>query len=163
MLELSDGQRYEGIPGSGDYQILTFDTHTLRIPPLAGGHHFSARESVPTSSLWTSTQPADQAELQKRLSIPLAAVLLVLLALPLSYTTPRQGRFAKLALAVIIYIIYMNLAIVAIGLTETGQLSVWLGVWCVHLLMLIFIMGLFVRQYGWRWSLHRLTLRTVGP
>lgn len=160
-LVLSDGFRYEGTPGRGDYQILTFDKHTMRVPPLVGSPH-KGLDGVPSAVLWKSDTPPEQAELQWRMSIPLAAVLLVLLALPLSYAAPRQGRFGKLALAVILYIIYSNLTIFAMSLTQRGELPVPIGVWWVHLLMLVFIAALFVRQYGWRWSLRKLTLRSAA-
>jgi len=57
---------------------------------------------------------------------------LTLLALPLSYATPRQGRFGKLALAILIYIVYAN--VLGLGKTwlENGDIPVWLGLWWIH-------------------------------
>jgi lipopolysaccharide export system permease protein len=92
-LELRDGHRFEGVAGKGEYKILSFDKHSMRIPALEGIKHKFDQESRPTSALWGSDQPADQAELQWRLSAPIGAFLLILLALPLSHTSKHGGRF----------------------------------------------------------------------
>ena len=162
-LELRDGHRFEGVAGSGEYKILSFDTHSMRIPALEGIRHKLDQESRPTSALWGSGQAADQAELQWRLSAPIGASLLILLALPLSHTSQRGGRFAKLAIAVLIYIIYANFMILSVSFTESGDLPAWIGVWWVHLLMIIFIVILITWQHGWRWVLDRFTSKVSNP
>lgn len=160
IVQLQDGHRYEGTPGRGDFRILSFATHMVRIPikqrPLLQD---SDRDALPTSQLWGSEQPAQIAELQWRLSVPLSAILLALLAMPLSYTTPRQGRFGKLAVGIAIYIVYANLGLIAVSWVERGVLPPWLGIWWVHLLLLALTGILFLRQYGLRWSTQHLLLR----
>ncbi len=158
-LELRDGHRFEGVAGSGEYKILSFEKHSMRIPALEGIRHKLDQESRPTSVLWGSQEAADQAELQWRLSAPIAATLLTLLALPLSHTAQRGGRFAKLTIAVLIYIVYANFMILSVSLTESGDLPTWIGVWWVHLLMILLTVGLIAWQHGWRWILDRFTAK----
>jgi lipopolysaccharide export system permease protein len=78
---------------------------------------------------------------------------------PLSYTTPRQGRFGKLAIGIVIYIVYANLGLVAVSWVEHGMVPSWLGIWWVHLALLALTGVLFMRQYGLRWTMRRLLLR----
>lgn len=157
MLEMTDGARYDGLPGEADYEILTFGRHAMRIPSFGNGENGpDTREGVDSAQLWRSASRADMAQLQWRLSIPIFAVVLGTLALPLSYTAPRRGRYAKLAVALVIYIGYINLALMAVSLTEMGDLPVWLGLWWVHGLMAILITLLFARRYGWHWRAARL-------
>ncbi|MEA3412885.1 MAG: LPS export ABC transporter permease LptF [Pseudomonadota bacterium] len=163
LLVLRDGQRYEGSPGRGDYQVLSFDKHSIRIPPLAGSGLLDDLKAAPTVDLLQSDEPAKAAELQARLTIPASAMLLVLLAVPLSHATPRQGRFGKIVIAILIYILYANLNIFALSLIATGRWPGWVGTWWVQLLLAGLVVALLLRQYGWYWTSHRLVLRTPVP
>lgn len=160
FLVLRNGQRYEGTPGRGDYQVLTFERHSVRVPPLAGAGFLDDLKGAPTAELVGSGEPAREAELQSRLTIPVSAVLLVLLAVPLSYATPRQGRFGKIVVAILVYILYANLNIFAISLISTARLPGWVGTWWVQGLLVALILALLFRQYGWFWTSNRLALRT---
>ena len=156
LIKLQQGYRFEHAPVNGEYQLVSFKSHTLQIPELKHTGYINGRDTRPTSELFASDKPADKAELQRRISIPISAFILVLMALPLSYTTPRRGRFAKLALGIIIYIFYANLVNVSIGLMENRTLPVWLGVWWAHLLMAFLTVMLFVWHSGGIWRLHWL-------
>ena len=68
----------------------------------------------------------DVAEFQWRLSTPLSALLLALLAIPLSRSKPRQGRYARMLAALVIYAVYFNLLDVGrtwVELGERGRIS----------------------------------------
>ncbi|HEY0893758.1 MAG TPA: LptF/LptG family permease, partial [Cellvibrio sp.] len=60
-----------------------------------------------------------------------------LLAVPLSKTNPRQGRYLKMLPAILIYIFYLAFLINARGAIAEGDLPVWLGVWVVHIPFLV--------------------------
>ncbi|MGI9302439.1 MAG: LPS export ABC transporter permease LptF [Gammaproteobacteria bacterium] len=150
-LALSDGYRYEGVPGEPGYSILSYSKHTLKIPALENIETALERDAMSTAALWQSDAPADKAELQWRLSVPISAVIVVLFALPLSYARPRQGRFAKLVVAILAYVVYANMAIVAMSWTERGVIPPWLGLWWVHGVMLIFTVVLLAHQKAIRW------------
>jgi len=145
-LILNKGQRYEGVPGEGGFTILSFDQHALRIPEFNSMLDVNDPEFKETTDLLRSSKLPDQAELQWRLSVPIAAVLLVLLAFPLSVTNPRQGRFAKLALAIVIYLIYANLLILAETWVANGKLPAVPGLFVVHFALVVVIAVLFFRQ-----------------
>ena len=145
-LILKQGQRYEGKPGAGDFTVLNFGQHAIRVPQVNTAIDNNDAEFKSSKILFASNRPEDHAELQWRLSIPIAAILLVLLAFPLSVTSPRQGRFAKLGIVIVIYLIYSNLIILAESWVATGKIPVYPGVYSVHIAMLIFIAFLMLRK-----------------
>lgn len=146
-LILNQGQRYEGVPGEGGFTVLSFKQHAIRIPEFDITMDHDDPEFMETADLIKSSRLADHAELQWRLSIPIAAVLLVLLAFPLSVTNPRQGRFAKLGLAIAIYLIYSNILILAESWVADGKLPVVPGLFVVHLALAVVIAFLVFRQH----------------
>jgi lipopolysaccharide export system permease protein len=143
FMVLVDGHRYENTPGSLDYVVTKFAEHRLKIPKRLDAPQSNKREAIPTTLLWSSQDASLQAELQWRLSLPLTVILLALLAVPLSYTTPRQGQYAKILIGILIYLIYNNLLNVAKKWVERGDIVSWIGLWWVHIVLLIIIVSLF--------------------
>jgi len=90
------------------------------------------------------------AELQWRLSFPISVFILVLLAVPLSRVNPRQGRFAQLFPAILIYIIYANMIFVSRNWLENGEIPWWVGMWWIHGIALLLALWLFAKQAGYR-------------
>ena len=145
-LVLEQGHRYEGRPGEGGFTVLSFDQHVVRIPELDVTADREDPEFMTVKDLFRWGRPVDHAEFQWRLSVPVAALLLVLLAFPLSVVRPRQGRFAKLGLAIVIYLIYSNLLILAEVWIADGRLSVVPGMFVVHAGLAALIAALFLKQ-----------------
>ena len=110
----------------------------------------------PTEQLFNSQSLREQAELQWRIAMPLSAVLLAVLSVLLSKADPRQGRFAKLFIAILIYVLYNNLIGIAKNWVEQGQVPVSVGIWWVHLLLVLFILFLWFKQVGFRWTLQSM-------
>jgi lipopolysaccharide export system permease protein len=156
FLVLLDGWRYQGVPGQREWRVIRFRQHGLS---LGGGpvHFTAARDALTTRQLWHSKDRAARAQLQWRLSMPLVTLVLTLLALPLSKSAPREGRYAKLLLAVLAYMLYFNLLKVAQGLLSQGRYPADLGLWWVHALML----GIALAALQLRFQiLHRLPPRS---
>ena len=135
-LVLEDGERYQGFPGDPAFRILTFERHGIRMDAAGPVEPRIKHDALPTSALLERGAPGDQAELQWRLSLPLAVLVLLVLAVPLARSTPRQGRYGRLFLAVLLFIIYYNLLGTARMWLERGQLPIAVGLWWVHLLPL---------------------------
>jgi lipopolysaccharide export system permease protein len=151
-MVLRDGHRYESEPGQANYIMTDFAEHTIKVPDLPTAKSAENRSAMTTLALWHRPELVYLAELQWRLSLPLATILLTALAIPLSKTTPRQGQYAKVFTGVLIYLIYNNLLSVAQKWIERGNITPWLGVWWVHGLMLLII--LFIYYYPFRnWRL----------
>jgi lipopolysaccharide export system permease protein len=91
------------------------------------------------------------AELQWRLGVPIATIILAILAVPLSRTQPRAGRYGRLAIGLLVFIIYLNMLSASKAWIEQGTLSPSLGLWWVHGSALLFAIGLL----GFQNMLHR--------
>jgi len=105
-----------------------------------------SEETKSTVALWNSAKAADQAELQWRLTLPVATIIVAFMALPLSYTSPRSGRYAKLALALIIYLLYSNMLNVSETWIVQQKIPVWVGTWWVHIIAIMITLFLFWRH-----------------
>ncbi len=137
-LTLFDGTRYEGVPGSSRFRIVRFAEQVVpvRVPELAEGRR--RVEAVPTRDLLASRALADRAELHWRVALPIMAITLTLLAVPLSRLRPRQSRYARVWLAVLIYFLYSNLASAGRVWIERGVVPEALGLWWVHVALVAF-------------------------
>ncbi|MEW6764842.1 MAG: LPS export ABC transporter permease LptF [Pseudomonadota bacterium] len=147
QLVLQDGHRYDGVIGLADWRVLEFDEHRIDLG-LERAEDVAQRKRSAASSLelWLDGKPDAMAELVKRIGQPLSALLLALLALPLSRAAPRQGRFARLGAGILIYVIYSNLIALAGKMVKDGRLSPLEGLLTPHLLLLLVVLWLFWRQ-----------------
>ncbi len=147
-VELGSGHRYEGVPGELDYMTIEFDTYgrLLEKKPVKEGMYMY--RSMPTSMLWGSPNTSFNGELQWRLSIPLSAPILTLLAVPLSQVPPRKGRFHRLLPAIVIFILYFNLLTMCKRWIGRGSLDPHIGVWWVHGIVLAMAIGLLLTKTG---------------
>jgi lipopolysaccharide export system permease protein len=137
FIVAADGYRYEGVPGENEYKIIQFKKYSVRAPEMTITNKQEAREAIPTLTLFrTYSLPEHAAELQWRLSIPLSTFLLGLLGVRLGQVKPRQGRYSTLLVAILIYIVYMNLLFAGRNLIEQGAVPISIGMWWVHLLIL---------------------------
>lgn len=142
---LKDGYHYIGTPGQAEYQIIKYEEYGMLIPEPEDRTYPLRVKALSTSQLWHSDNPEHKAELDWRISIAIATLLIVFMALPMSQTTPRGGRYSKLALAILLYLVYSNL--LGIGKTWIAKDVVpwWLGTSWVHLMAVIVLIILFKR------------------
>ncbi len=133
FLEIGPGRRHEGLAGQGDFNIIEYEKHGILIERRTGGDtiKLDADQKTPAELLASSLAP-DLIELHWRIAIPVALLMLALLAVPLAYIAPRQGRFGKVGWALLAYIAYMNLIGVTRAQLETGNLPMAINFWWVH-------------------------------
>ena len=146
---LYDGRRYEGVPGERNFRIVEFAEHGMPVRVVKRQNEAPPVETRSLAMLVGSTDPEDRAELQWRISSPLSLFVLALLAVPLSRSRPREGRYARLGAGILVYITYLNLLSVARAWVEREQVADWLGVWWVHALLGLLGIILLGRQSGW--------------
>lgn len=154
-LEVENGYRYDGSPGEKDYVVTHFKKQGVRIREPAASPTSTMRKAMTTAALWRAGGPSNLAEIQARISDALWVIVLSLIAVPLSYTSPRQGRYAKIFSAILIYVIYSNFLGVARSWIEKGDLSPTIGLWWVHGLLLLFALVLLEFRSGGRFNLRR--------
>lgn len=148
-VTLISGSRYAGEPGQADFEIIEFDELETRITPPPFLYASSKRKLTPTSQLLASVDPEDQAELAWRIAAPISVFVLGLLAVPLSYLRPRQGRYGKLVLGIVLYLVYSNLMGLGQAWIAKGQVPSAIGLWWVHLIFAGAGLIMFAQRQGW--------------
>ncbi len=149
MLVLQNGRRYEGVPGTASFRVVEFAEHGIpyQLPGL------STADPRPRAMTFAALQKSDElehvAEMQWRLGVPISTVLLALLAVPLARSRPREGRYGRIAIGLLVFIVYFNMLSAAKAWTEEGTLSPMLGLWWVHGSVLLLTLALFAAQNGW--------------
>ncbi len=160
FLVLENGYRIQGVPGRADFQITSFEEYGQRLTkPENAQRSREKAAALPTSQLLSSNQPAHRAALFWRYSVPLLVLVVTMMAVPLSRTNPRQGRFVKIFPAVIIYILYLVVLNVArSGIEEQVPLAMW-RFWGVHLVFVAIASALIAWNNGWRPTSSNFTKR----
>lgn len=106
----------------------------------------SKRKATPSAVLAVSELPPDKAELQWRESRGLSAILMALLAVPLSRTAPRKGRFSTLLPIAGLFTVIFYGGNVCRTLVANTALPMTPGLWSVPLLMLVGVMAFIARD-----------------
>jgi lipopolysaccharide export system permease protein len=65
-------------------------------------------------------------------------IVMAVIAVPLARLRPRQGRYARVGFAILIFFIYIELAIAGKVWLERGVVPEWLGLWWVHAAVALF-------------------------
>jgi lipopolysaccharide export system permease protein len=133
FMLLENGYFYDGTPGRADYTITEFLEQGILLPDQTTIAPVLRERALPTGSLLNSPEPSHQAELQWRISVVLMLPILSLLAVPLSKVNPRQGRFARLVPAALLFGLYFMLLQVSRDAVDGGDLPVSIGLWWVHM------------------------------
>ena len=147
-FRLYDGRRTEGTPGEAEFLIAQFREHGV---PISSADEEDVEESPAlktTAELLVSDEPADVAELQWRISTPLSLFVLALLAVPLSRSSPREGRYARVGAGLLIYLIYANTLSIARIAVERGEIPAWIGMWWVHGALVLFALAVLLKHSG---------------
>ncbi len=143
ILTLEDGTRYEGIPSRLDYMTTTFDSYDAVIGQRKVKSKQRKWEARSTLELFHSDDLGAKAELQWRVALVLCIPFLVMVVVPLSAVNPRQGRFAKMGPAILIYLAYFLSISAMKSAVEDGSIhpyTMWTGN------ILLFITGIIMNS-----------------
>lgn len=154
FLVMLNGTRYEGIPGQADFKIVEFERYAMRIEPAELRKERPNYKAYPTLYLMQNLTPWNVSELEWRIGLPVSALILSLLAIPLSYVNPRAGRSFNLINAIVIYMFYNNMISVTNTWVGHGKISAATGLWGIHTLMFAVMLVLFYYRSSvsaWRW------------
>jgi lipopolysaccharide export system permease protein len=146
---LYNSRLYEGVPGQPKFLVVESDEQLVPIPPKKADEFVEAVAAKPTLDLLRSSALADRAELHWRMSWPLSLFVLALVAVPLSRTSPREGRYARLGMALFVYVIYFDLLSVGRLWIERGIVTDAVGMWWVHAVAALVGLLLLARESGW--------------
>ena len=156
FLVLLSGRRYEGTPGEADFRLMEFDRYATRVRTKEGDEPVATQKSTTTLGLIENPSRSNLGELSWRIGVPVSALILALLAIPMSFVNPRAGRSVNLVFALLTYMVYSNLLSVSQARVAQGKLAFATGSWLVHAVMLVLLIALFSQRMSlWRMPWRR--------
>ncbi|MCQ9378460.1 LPS export ABC transporter permease LptF [Methyloversatilis sp. XJ19-49] len=150
FVVMLEGRRYEGVPGSPEYRVMEFERYAVRIETREAQGVESRPYLRTVAELLADPTPPNNGELAFRIGLPIAALNLALLAIPLSFVNPRAGRATNLLTALLIYLMYSNLLSITQAWVAQGKLSLSGALWSLHGGMFLLLALLF----AWRAYAH---------
>jgi lipopolysaccharide export system permease protein len=146
FIVLEQGRRYEGSPGDAEYRVSEFEKYAARIETRESKEVTPTHKNSPTWNLLQNPTNQNLGELLWRVGIPISALVLVLLAIPMSFVNPRAGRSANLLFALLTYIVYSNLLSVSQARVAQGRMDFSVGWWLVHAGMILLLLIMFAQR-----------------
>lgn len=135
FVVLGNGRRYEGVAGEKAYRVVEFERYAIRMESAETQTLEVKPRTETTLHLLQQPSASNRGELLWRIGVPLSALTLSLLAIPLSFVNPRAGRTNNLLLALLTFMIYNNLLSISQAWVAGGRMSFVVGIWAAHLLM----------------------------
>jgi len=141
-LHFRDGSTHQVSPNDpNQYDISTFSD--LDIPMQAGLQEDIklTRSDAPTAAmtaqqLWQRRSgPASRSariELYRRLSYPVACIVLMLVGVPLGLSSRRGGKSTGFVLTILLVFVYYFLSSVGVALAKQGKVAPVVGVWAAN-------------------------------
>lgn len=131
-LQLTDGVQYQSTPKQVDFQIIEFGGYQMQIKEQEVDERRRKLSAMPIKELMALDGPEVTAEFHWRLAIPLAIPLMTLIAVPMARVNVRQGKFAKMFPAILLYLGYFGLMIAGRKALEDEVIPAYLGMWWIH-------------------------------
>lgn len=145
-IVLASGQAYQRREGALSWDVFHFGELILRFVPPPLLYEASETDIASTPELLARNDTEAIAELHWRLAAPIAVLLMVVIAVPLAHIGPRQGRYGKLVLGLLVYLVYANLLGAGQTALERGVVPAWAGLWWVHGAALVLGLWLWMRR-----------------
>ncbi|WP_041862824.1 LPS export ABC transporter permease LptF [Bordetella petrii] len=153
FLVLGRGHRYDLKPGTPEIRLVDFAKYGVRLESKSGDPIAEARAAAersskarPTMQLVADDTDSSWSQIMWRVSMPLAALNLALLAIPLGAVNPRLGRSGDLLIAGLVGLLYMNVINLSRAWISSGKLPFGIGVWAVHAVVLALAGYLLMRR-----------------
>ncbi len=151
FLLMQQGRRYEGVMNQPDFKLMEFEKYgVLVVPHSQSSIGDKNARSLSTMALLQDRTSFNMGELLWRLSLPLMCLLLMLLAIPLSFVNPRAGRSANLIIALLLFITYSNMISFFQASVVQGRWSFNMAWWPMHLMAF----SLMVLMFWWRLNVN---------
>jgi lipopolysaccharide export system permease protein len=133
-LGLNNGFRVEGIIGKDNYRLMHYERNDIKLQDSESDNSAdSVKRAAPTAELFASQDPVQRAELQWRLAVPISTLVLILLALPLAKSSPREPRYARLLIAMLAWMIYNSCVTLGRSMISQGKWSPLIGFWWLQI------------------------------
>ncbi|MFT5757475.1 MAG: lipopolysaccharide export system permease protein [Alteromonadaceae bacterium] len=136
-LILSNGIRYKNDIKNNEFREVAFSKYYIQIEDQKIEHKRRKLRAIPTNQLFDNDSPNNHAEIHWRIAFPLVCLIVTFIAVPLSVVNPRQGKFAKMLPALILFLSYFLMLTALRSGIESGAMPSLIGLWPVHLSALI--------------------------
>lgn len=145
---LLNGRRYDmGENSDVAWRVTDFKSYELRLDAKASVIESSSDvDKVPIQVLTQMQDPKAKGQLLWRFCWPFAALILPLLAIPLSCTNTRAGRNLNLLAAALIFILYLNAVSIGVARVKTERMDWLTGLILINGTFFLITMVLFVRR-----------------
>lgn len=145
-LVLEDGVRYQKDAESQELRAVSFGNYSFDIQDKKVEHKRRKVTATPTNELFGNDDPEAKAAIQWRVAFPISCLILTLIAVPLSVVNPRQGKFAKLVPALLLFLTYFLLLTSIRSGIESQAVPPFIGLWPIHLCALVLGVSLIVQS-----------------
>ncbi|WP_370260776.1 LPS export ABC transporter permease LptF [Limnobacter sp.] len=136
-LVLSEGRRAM-LDGTGErFTTTEFDTYGLAIDSTLGSAPSFQLQHRRIDLLLADFSPEAQGEVLGRVSLPLSALVLGLLAIPLAFVNPRGGNSLNQLFALLIYLTYSNIVSITQSMVAQQSLNFWVALVLPHAAVLV--------------------------
>jgi lipopolysaccharide export system permease protein len=139
FLQLNDGHVYELDENQQVSKVTRFERYFARLDAERSIVSRRKISATSTAELWQTADGASWAEFHWRLAVPVSVPLFMFLAIPLSRVRPREGKFAKMLPALIVYIGYIVLIVIFRRALESEQIPGWIGFIPIYLIMSLLV------------------------
>ncbi len=156
----SKGEQITGRPGQLDYIIEKFDEYAFRIEAKAAALKFN-RHALTVDTLLDGDIVLNKTELLRRISIPMGALLLTFIGIPIAQISPRGGVYGNMFMGFLIYFSYGNLLRISQSWIENNTIPLWVGAAMVNVILMVFGTILLVRLCGWQWLFSIIKARVA--
>ncbi len=137
FLTLENGQATEGGSDTLDFGIMHFSRNDVKLPEQESRIKSEVVEAKRSVDILFSGSVEHIVEIQWRLAPAIAAVVLGLLAIPLSHSAPSEGRGGRVLLGILAYMVYVNTLYMCRNWLLKGDMPISPGLWWIHLLALV--------------------------
>lgn len=146
-LTLENGQVTEGGAETLDFRIMHFSRNDLKLPEQESRVKADAVETRSSAEIMGSGSVEDIVEFQWRIAPSIVALVLGLLAIPMAHSPPREGRGGRALLGILAYAVYVNTLYMSRNWLLKGDMPIALGLWWIHLLVLVITL-IWLRRQG---------------
>jgi len=142
ILSLKDGTLHQIDFSQDSSNIIKFDSYILKLyvtlPSKGKSRGEMGLKELIQDAQNPNTSPKQKKrlliEFNKRLALPIGALILAMLGAPLGIKFGRTGISGGVALSLSAFIIYYILLVLSENLAEVGMLSPWISLWIPNIL-----------------------------
>ena len=147
FLTLENGQVTEGGAETLDFGIMHFSRNDLKLPEQENRVKSDAMETRKSVDLLSFGSVENIVEFQWRIAPAIAVFVLGLLAIPMSHSSPREGRGGRVVLGILAYVVYVNTLYMSRNWLLKGDMPISVGLWWIHLIALVITL-IWLRRQG---------------